>query len=318
MQDPTIIESFWDVDKDFALLGLQVLPGLIAPAGSRGRERFFQAFRNYYATDSVKTASHLIKARFNVNKKHGVSDEDIAHFDLGVCTALLVNTVPAIWWTLFHAFSNQALLKELRHVIAAAISRQYKSREPLTAISIDVPHIIQTVPLIDSFVKEVLRVHSNSMSARLLLQDKVIEDDKGTSYLLKKGSFLAMPSAPVHASTDAWGPNASTFDPARFLHLQGDRISRSAYRAFGGGHALCPGRHFAMNEIMGILIIMVMKYDISPLDGDWSIPETRDHISTSVMTPGRDFLVRIKPREELQYMGGNFVWRFQKRTGRSE
>ncbi|KAF2177968.1 cytochrome P450 [Zopfia rhizophila CBS 207.26] len=316
MKDPAVMDGFWAVDKDFALLGLEFLPGLIASAGNRGRERFFDAFRKYYATDSLQTASHLIKARYEVNRKHGVSDEDVAHFDLGVCTALLVNTVPAVWWTLYHVFSDEALLVELRRGIEATVSAQSESSEPSSATSIDVPHVIKTFPLLDSFVKEVLRVHSNSMSARFLLQDKVIEDDKGAAYLLKKGSFLAMPSARVHASSAAWGPNASTFDPARFLHLNSDKVPKSAYRAFGGGHALCPGRHFAMNEIMSILIIMVIKYDVAPLDSGWEIPETRDHISTSVTTPAKDFLVRIQPRKPSQYLEWDFTWEPKKRTMR--
>ncbi|KAM0810026.1 putative Cytochrome P450 [Seiridium cardinale] len=68
MQDPKVLDSFWAVDKDFALLGLRMLPSLIAPVGSSGRERFFDAFRKYYAADSLKTASHFIRVRYDVNK----------------------------------------------------------------------------------------------------------------------------------------------------------------------------------------------------------------------------------------------------------
>ena len=63
--------------------------------------------------------------------------------------------------------------------------------------------IIKAFPLLKSFVKEVLRIHSNGISACLLLEDRVIEDGKGLLYLLKKGSFLAMPSRPVRAH-DWW------------------------------------------------------------------------------------------------------------------
>ncbi|KAK9425267.1 putative Cytochrome P450 [Seiridium unicorne] len=286
------------VDKDFALLGLRMLPSLIAPVGSSGRERFFDAFRNYYAADSLKTASHFVRVRYDVNKRFSVSTEDIAHFDLGICTALLVNTVPAVWWTLYHVFSEQALLIELRQGIDSVALRQSKSNpDRSTCTSVSIPDIIAAFPLLESLVKEVLRVHSNSMSARLVLKDTIIEDGRGAAYLLKTGSFLAMPSAPIHASEDCWGPRASTFDPSRFLSLHRDKMPRSAYRAFGGGNALCPGRHFAMNEIMSILVIVVMRYDIVPLDGQWRAPRTRDHISTSVMTPAKDFPVRIQPRE---------------------
>lgn len=80
------------VDKDFAMLGLMAFPNLLASEGNRGRNRFFNAFRENYATGGMDTASYVIKARYEANKKYGITDEDIARFDLGVCTALLVNS----------------------------------------------------------------------------------------------------------------------------------------------------------------------------------------------------------------------------------
>ncbi|KAH8702815.1 cytochrome P450 [Phaeosphaeriaceae sp. PMI808] len=300
MKDPEVMEGFWAVDKDFAMLGLKVLPNIIAPTGTRGREVFFEAFRKFYATESLPTASRLIKARYEVNTKYGVTAEDIAHFDLGVCTALLVNSVPAVWWTLYHAYSDEDLLAELRRGIEAAVTDKFQSLEHLNAKTASIPEIIKAFPLLESFVKEVLRIHSNSMSARLLLEDRVIEDGKGLSYLLKKGSFLAMPSGPVHASTAAWGSNALEFDPARFLK-SGDKVPKASYRAFGGGSALCPGRHFAM-------MLILVRYDLVPVGGAWKVPETRFHISTSVMTPAKDFDIKIRPRENSRFADWDFVW----------
>lgn len=301
------------MDRDFALLGLMVLPELVARKGSRGRKRFFTAFRQYYATGGLKTASPLIKARYDVNNKHGVSNEDIAHFDLGVCTALLVNTVPAIYWTLCYVFSNEALLDELRQGIEAVIFKQ-GTVPKVSAITVNVPQVIEEFPLLESLVKEVLRVQSNSSSARFLLKDVLVKDGHGDTYLLKKDSFLAMPSALLHGDEVAWGPTAHKFDAARFLKQQDHKTPASAHRTFGGGNALCPGRHFAMHEIMTILIIMVLKYDIKPPEGEWKMPRTRHHISTSILTPVQDFLVRVQRREEIRGIRWNFVWKREART----
>lgn len=118
------------IDNDLAFLGLMLVPNLIAPKASRGRSRFFNAFKEYYATGGLDTASRFVKARHDVNTHHGVSDEDIAHFDLGVCTALLVNTVPGVFWTLCHVYSNTALLVEIRDGIEAEVYRQGKGEAP--------------------------------------------------------------------------------------------------------------------------------------------------------------------------------------------
>ncbi|KAH8883488.1 cytochrome P450 [Thozetella sp. PMI_491] len=302
-RDLEVLEGFWAVDRDFALLGLMVLPELIAPKGSRGRERFFRAFREYYAAGGLETASRLIKARHAVNTKHGVSDQDIAQFDLGVCTALLVNTVPAICWTLCHVFSHPTLLAELRQGVESIVLQQAKPGVPAT---VNISKIAQSFPLLESVVKEVLRVQSNNASARLLLKDTLIDDGNGATYLLKKDSFLLMPSAPVHNSEEAWGPTAKSFNPERFLGKQ--KASSSIWRTFGGGNALCPGRHFAVHEIVSVLVVALLRYDVEPTEGVWTLPKTRNHISTSILTPVKDIWVRIRPREETREIDWRFVW----------
>jgi cytochrome P450 len=290
-----------------------MLPDVLAPKGSHGRKRFFQAFREYYASGGLETASYLIKARYEVNKKYGVSDEDIAQFDLGVCTALLVNTVPAVGWTLCHAFSDRALLAELRQGIEAVVFPEGKPKKDTpTTVTVDIKKVTEAMPLLESFVREVLRVQSNSASARFVLRDTVIDDGAGTSYLVKKDSFLGMPSAPVHSDEAVWGPTAHIFDPTRFLpeRQKVRKIPASAWRTFGGGNALCPGRHLALREIMSILVVMILRCEIEPCEekGRWKIPAKRHHISTSILTPVEDIQVRIRPRGEMKNVRWDFVW----------
>ncbi|KAI0121938.1 cytochrome P450 [Daldinia grandis] len=304
MKDPEVYDGLWAVDNSLAFLGLMTAPDIIAPEASRGRRRLFNAFREYYATGGLDTASRFVKARHNVNSHHGVSDEDIAHFDLGVCIALLVNTVPGVFWTLCHVYSDTSLLAEIRDGVEAEVYRQGKGE----VITVNMHGIIEAFPLLESLVKEVLRVQSTNASARFLLKDTLINDEDGTKYLLKKDSFLVMPSMQVHMSEAAWGPAAKTLDPTRFLKERQHGVPASSHRTFGGGNSLCPGRYFAMNEIMSVLIIVALKYDIEP-DGEvWNIPEAKQHLSTSILTPASDIPVRIRPRAGVPNIEFNFTW----------
>ncbi|KAI0451595.1 cytochrome P450 [Xylaria acuta] len=307
MRNSKVMDAFWATDKDFALLGLMVLPNLIAPVGSRGRKLFFAAFREYYTGSSLNEASNFVKARYTVNRKHGVTLEDIAQFDLGVCTGLLVNSVPAICWTFCHVYSNRTLLGDLRRGIEAVVFRKGRPLKSSTT-TVNIPQVTRDFPLLGSLVKEVLRIQSNNASARFLLQDTRIQDGDGLTYLLKKDAFLVVPSAPIHNNQDIWGPTAHSFDPIRFLRQEGHKGSGATYRTFGGGNALCPGRHLALHEITGTLIMMVLKYDLDPLEGIWEIPRTRHHFSTSILTPVKDILVRIKPRKDVSHISWKFVW----------
>ncbi|KAI1469808.1 cytochrome P450 [Daldinia caldariorum] len=324
MKDPEVYNGFWyeqlfsanegisdinlilyrAVDKSLALLGLMIMPDLIAPEASRGRTRFFNAFKEYYATGGLETASSLVKERYKVNSHHAVSDEDIARFDLGLCTALLVNTAPSIFWTLCHLYSNSMLLAEIRDGIEAEVYRRGKGE----TIAVNIPDVMKAFPLLESLVREILRVQSTNASARFLLKDTVINDEDGTTYLLKKDSFLAMPSRLLHISEAVWGPGAETVDPRRFLKERQHAVPASANRTFGGGNSLCPGRHLAMDEIMSTLIIIILKYDIEPVGTAWRIPEAKHHLSTSILTPVSDISVRIRLREEVRNVEFSFAW----------
>jgi len=72
----------------------------------------------------------------------------------------------------------------------------------------------------------------------------------------------------------------------------------SAYRAYGSGALVCPGRFLAANEIMTILVMMVLKYDLRPVSGgSWPLPKSRPHITTSILTPVEDMQVTITERK---------------------
>lgn len=296
------------IDKDFVFLGLNLLPDFAAPKGSRARNVIFKAMSKYYATGGYEAASHLIRARYKVNRKYGISQSDIEHFDLSVCYGLLVNTVPGTSWALYHLYSNASLLRDVRSNVESLVHLPKMENEKTKhMIRVNIPEVVEGYPLLSSFVQEVLRVQSTNASGRVILKDTLVDE-----YLLKKGCILLIPSAEVHNSKSAWGPTASVFDPERFLPQKQSKDARkvpaSAYRAFGSGASVCPGRHFATNEILAILIMMVLRYDIIPVEGEWRMPKTKSHITTSILTPLKDVKVYIKERVEVKGVDWRFVW----------
>lgn len=292
-------------EKDFAFLGLNILPNVLAPKGNRGRETVFQAFRKYYAQDGHKSGSRLIRARYEVNRKYGVSIEDIGRFDLSVCFGLLVNTVPATSWVLYYMYSQPSLLQEAREAISSFVHDLSDSSRGRTYRA-DVAEIVAGYPLLASLVQETLRVQSTNASARMVLKDTLLDD----GYLLKKDSVLLIPSAELHASAAVWGPSFKDFDPRRFMQKSANRakIQASAYRPYGGGASLCPGRYLAANEILITLVIMVLRYDLNPVRGRWFMPKSRPHITTSILTPAEDIEISITDRKGYEHANWKFEW----------
>ena len=309
-----------DVEQDFAWLGLPpALSAAAVPAGTRARTRFFEAFRRYYTSGGLDTASHLIKARHAVHQKHGVAADDLERFDFGVCTALLASLVRALGWVLFMLFSDEVLLARMRagvDTVVAGLPREEQlgadDEKTTPTVTVNVREVADAVPLLESYVREVLRTLTNGISARFLLKDMVV-DGGGLTYLLKKGSFLMIPAEPVHRDEAIWGPTAEVFDPDRFLpekqRAQGSRkVPTAGWRPFGGGHDLCPGRHLAMRELMSIVAMMVVRCEIEPCEGTWRTPEKVSHVSAGVVTPVEDVMVRIRARDGADKVDWRFVW----------
>jgi cytochrome P450 len=273
----------------------------LAPKGWYGRERLFDSFKNYYDNKHHLDGSPLVKARFEINQKHGISIEDIAHFDLSVCIALLVNTVPATFWCLYYLYSRAPLLKEVRLGINTFV-KTTRDTSGTVLCSVDVYDVLRNYPLLTAVVQETLRVLSTNASGRVLLKDTVIDG----KYLLKKDAMLLLPSAELHNNSDIWGLDVGEFNPDRWLENR-DKVPASAYRAFGGGSSLCPGRYLSMNEIMVVLVVMIMKYNLSPVEGEWKALKTGSHITTSVLTPLEDIEVDISDRDTS--IEWSFLWK---------
>ena len=294
-----------NVDKEFALLGLNVLPNIIAPKGHQGRKTLFQSFHQYYARDGHKEASRIVQARYEVNRKHGVSIGDIERFDLSLCYGLLVNTVPAVSWALYYVYSQPSLLEETRAKGPSHIHPSKNSAEGLV-YRVNIAEIVAGCPQLASLVLETLRVQSTNASGRVVLKDTMIEDQ----YLLKECSILLIPSAELHNNISVWGPSFKDFDPQRFVQKRDEgKRPASAYRAYGSGASVCPGRFLAANEIMIILVMMVLKYDLRPVSGgSWPLPKSRPHITTSILTPVEDIQVTITERKGYEHARWKFVW----------
>jgi cytochrome P450 len=41
------------------------------------------------------------------------------------------------------------------------------------------------------------------------------------------------------------------------------------FRVFGGGKTLCPGRHFATNEVLAVVAMFIVRLDMTPVGGEW-------------------------------------------------
>lgn len=291
-------------------------PKLIAPKGYHGREAVVKGFVDYFENQLHKEGSPLVKARNKANTRYDVALEDRARFESSLTIALLVNTAPATFWTLFLVLSNPTLFLGLRQQLESFVrpisSDDYTqdSKESHQTLHVNMSQVLKDCPLLKSLMEEVLRVRSTNASGRMVTRDTMLNNQ----YLLRANSTVLIPSAAVHNDSSVWGATVNQFDPYRFVKNGDSQMLLQpayAYRAFGGGAVLCPGRFLASMEILSMLTIIMLRFDVTPVDSkgratQWREPKSRPHILTSVPSPTKDVLVLIEERKKYRDM----TWRF--------
>ncbi|KAI1109257.1 cytochrome P450 [Nemania sp. NC0429] len=293
--DPAIVDAFWEFESGLMSILIGILPSLTARKPIAARTKVAKAFENYYKAGGVEQASAFAKKRYQAEVDNNVPLEDIARYEVGGSIAVLVNTAPAAFWALLLIHSHPNLLNDIRKEVDACTKTTTKNGNTVKAL--DITTLKESCPLLLSSYQEVLRYRSMGTSVR-----EVMEDTYLNQWLLKKGAMLQMPSRVIHQDGSLWGDDVDEYNPRRFLPEQKKNRPRDVcFRAFGGGKTLCPGRHFATNEIIAVVATFVARFDMKPVAGEWRLPTTMNtNVAAVVMQPDHDVDVEIRTRQGFE------------------
>ena len=293
---PSLAEDFWTFDKSMTRILFAPFPRWTARKAWQARERLTHAFNKYIDAGGLDSALGVFRIRHEINSRYGATTDDISRFELGDVIGVLVNATPAIFWATLHIYSDPSLLQDLRDEVRAATNAHEVPDEHgkrRMKFVIDTKMIASTCPLLLSTFRETLRIHTHNATNRMVIEDTLLDN----RYLLKKGGIVQMPSAPVHYNTKIWGPDATSFNARRFVKTNEVAAGKGAFKAWGGGATICPGRHFATAEVTGILAMMVARFDIEPTAGKWLWPKVDwGRVASSIHPPKGDVSVKIKAR----------------------
>ncbi|KAK4206992.1 cytochrome P450 [Rhypophila decipiens] len=168
-------------------------------------------------------------------------------------------------------------------------------------VSLSYALIKEKCPVFLSVYDEVLRLTSGIATVRYTMQDTLIND----TWLLKKGAQVQMPTAYIHTDPSTWGADADQFDAERFLETKVKRLGReervkrnAAFRPFGGGNVMCPGRYFTSHEVFGFVATILLGWDMEPSGGrEWKVPDMdRSKLPLTSLKPQGDVKVRLLRR----------------------
>ena len=260
----------------------------LAPSSYKGREKVVSAFKDYFGTSDPQSTSPLMEARTaNVAI---LGTEGMARMECVNGLAILVNTVPSAFWTIVQIYSNSQLLQRVRDLANAALTKEHVAGVKRSKINI---LKIQQSLEIQSIIQEVIRLRTTGIGPRLVREDVVLHEQ----YLLKKGSTVIIPNRAIHFDERTWGESVDIFDKNRFNKSSNKaKVPPVAYRGFGGGATICPGKHFAIEGIAVFTALFTLKYDLRPLQRDWSdLEQDMRDMSLQLGSPNGRFLVDVVP-----------------------
>ena len=142
----------------------------------------------------------------------------MAALELSTLFAAVSNSVLATFWAIYHVYSSQSLLEELRQDLG-----NQSEREKTVQGEVDGKGGSRS-SIFTSMVKETIRVHTGGVTTRYVAEDTTLSSVSSSDreYLLKRGSLLVIPTEPIHANTSLWGLDAEQFNPYRFCkHTNG-------------------------------------------------------------------------------------------------
>lgn len=114
----------------------------------------------------------------------------------------------------------------------------------------------------------------------------------GGKYSFRQGDWVAVVLLAAHRSP-AWGPDADTFNPDRFLPDNLRTLAPHIYKPFGTGPRACLGRQFALHEIVLTLAAILHQYELEPKPG------YQLKIAETLTLKPADFQLRVHRRHRV-------------------
>jgi hypothetical protein len=277
-------------------LMLNVLPLWAFGGAITARNRLASAFQRYHEAGHWRQGSSYIQRWTEHFVSRGIDPVDLGRFHNAGLFALVANTIPTAFWTIFCVFSDEEAARECREEVERTVTVEKDKESGEEVCMINAARIKNNCPTLVSTFQEVFRFYGMANSVRLVHEDHWLDG----KYLLKKGGLVMIPARVQHRLKEVWGENVEEFDHRRFIRKPGEpRPNPIAFRGFGGGTTLCPGRHFATTEILVFTAMLLLRFDLVPVGdgGKWVTPTTANSSQAEAMAqPDQDIQIELRPR----------------------
>ncbi|KAF2088039.1 cytochrome P450 [Saccharata proteae CBS 121410] len=231
-------------------------------------------------------ASWLIQAMEAEMVAAGINTTDVAANVFLIYWGINANAWKVAFWLLTHLIFDPSLLISTRSEISQA------------AVHSPTPSAfyanLEACPHLMAAYHETLRLTVGSIGTRDVTTPTHIGGKQ-----LQPGARIIIPFRSMLTDTSAFGPDSTTFDSARFLNNP-ELAYSPYYKPFGGGDTYCPGRFLAKAEVVTVVALAVLRFDLRRKHEGMGFPEREGNVPfLGTMKParGQDVVLRVEKAE---------------------
>ena len=200
---------------------------------------------------------------------------DIGATQTGMLWASVANTVPAAFWTIAYLLCEEGAMRRVKEEVDRVVPYHPLSKEGGEEGGVRwTRELCSQLKLTDSAVSEALRLTTGSMVLREATTATTLTLASGQTVALRPGDGISVYPALTHLDGRVFAEplqyRVDRFVDAPVHELNGVKVPM-AFMPFGGGVSLCPGRHWARNEIV-MLVALLLQHVEWRVEGTAKVP----------------------------------------------
>ncbi|KPM40290.1 hypothetical protein AK830_g6299 [Neonectria ditissima] len=321
-----IWQHLWFFDDWFITLARNIpiwVPWLGGQRARSAQRQLLLAMREYHEAweqslngenpgpkwQDLHNASQLVKSRVEVFRKHELSLDARAAYDLALLWSINASSASLISWSILELYQDPVLLEQVRDEIAPFVSivqPKHGFGESVWVApkieNFDLDALLAKCPLLQAAYLETVRLYGGGWSSRWLNEDVVLKEDGKSAYVLKKGTYAHVLQDLHHSDPNSFS-NPRDWQASRHLQKSvGEKGAQSlntitrSIKPYDGSLTLSDDSDYTLRKMLMYTSVLISLYDIEPAGrGKWSIPVvTKGPVSSQPALPVR---VWIKRRE---------------------
>lgn len=246
--------------------------------------------------------SEYIKFATKFMLQHSQSERDIICHNL-VFLHVNYNTFRAVYWCLYKMMEDLSILDALRKEVDEVVAAKSSGTNEDDLVAEFTLEDINKMPVVDSFLKEVLRWTSGVFMIRKCVKDTKFTTDSGQTFNVRAGDKVAIYPPVIHHDPEIY-ENPSEFRYNRFIDADFYKNGKKIKHPLVGFGSLCPGQKLAIFQIKWFIVNFVNSFKLELEAGEFTKPDTSKY-GHEILPPLNDVKCRYKPREsvpELRYV----------------